>query len=248
MKLWKRACLPSLSFGAKFWTLTSTLLLKLERCQCWFLKHIFYVPEFAPGPLLLKLTGLNSIESEVATKIFGRLITEPKMTPLIKNLFDSRTKSFFDSDISSLGVLPSIAESPEKFDLFYYFETWYNHSIFPTYPNWKNIVRDSIIHFEKSAWHSYCDTHPEMQIASFCLANVTPFHFWSPADHVPDLADMFKLDLWANSVLVAAYHGSAIQMEHFASSVNKTLKAWLISSLTEVIWNKISLSLEKFKN
>ena len=152
------------------------------------------------------------------------------MTPLIKNLFDSRTKSFFDSDISSLGVLPSIAESEaeslKKFDRFYYFETWYNNSIFPTYPNWKDIVRDSIIDFEKSVWHSYCDTHPEMQIASSCLANVTPFHFWSLADHFPGLVDcMFKLDLWANSVLVAAYHGSTIQMEHFALSVNKTLKA-----------------------
>ena len=112
--------------------LTPTLLLKL------FLKHIFYVPELAPGPLLLKLSGLNSIESEVATKkllFSGRLITEHTMTPLIKDLFDSRTKSFFDSDISSLGVLPSIAESLEKFDLFYYFETWYNNSIFPTYTN-----------------------------------------------------------------------------------------------------------------
>ena len=109
------------------------------------------------------------------------------MTPLIKDLFDSRTKSFFDSDISSLGVLPIIAESLEKFDLFYYFETWHNNSIFPTYPNQKNIVRDSIVRFEKSAWHSYCDTHLEMQIASSCLANVTPFHFWSLADHFPDL-------------------------------------------------------------
>ena len=47
------------------------------------------------------------------------------MTPLIKNLFDSRTKSFFDSDISLLGVLP---------------ETWNNSFIFPTYSNCKNIV------------------------------------------------------------------------------------------------------------
>ena len=109
------------------------------------------------------------------------------MTPLVKNLFDSRTKSFFNSDISASGALPSIAESLEKFDLFYYFETWYNNSISPTYPNWKNIVRDSIIHFEKPAWHSYCDTHPEMEIASSCLANVTFFHFWSLTDRFPDL-------------------------------------------------------------
>ena len=68
VKLWKQACLLSLLFGAELWTLTPTLLLKLERCQYWFLKHIFYVPEFAPGPLLLKLSGPNSIESEVATE------------------------------------------------------------------------------------------------------------------------------------------------------------------------------------
>ena len=184
LKLRKQACLPSFLFGVELWTLTPTLLLKLERCQYWFLKHIFYAPEFAPGPLLLKLPGLNSIESDVATKkllFLGRLITEPKMTPLIENLFDSGTKSF-ESDISSLGVLPSIVESLKKFNL--YFEIWYNNSISPSYPNWKNIMRDNILHFKKSAWHSYCDTHPEMQIASSCL---TPFHFWSLADHFPDL-------------------------------------------------------------
>ena len=87
MKLWKQACLPSPLFGTELWTLTPTLLLKLERCQYWFLKHIFCVPELAPGPLLLKLSVLNSNESEVATKkllFSGRLITEHKMTPLIK--------------------------------------------------------------------------------------------------------------------------------------------------------------------
>ena len=59
------------------------------------------------------------------------------MTPLIKNLFDSRTKSFFDSDISSLGVLTSIAESLKKFDLFITLK----HGVTATYPNWKSIAR-----------------------------------------------------------------------------------------------------------
>ena len=40
VKLWKQACLPSLLFEAGLWTLAPTLLLKLERCQYWFLKHI----------------------------------------------------------------------------------------------------------------------------------------------------------------------------------------------------------------
>ena len=123
LKLWKQARLPSLLLGVDFDAYSYTFLLKFERCQYWFLKHIFYVPEFALGPLLLKISDLNSVESEVATNKFlfsGRLTTEPKMKPLIKNLFYGRTKSFFDNDISSLHVLPSIAE---KFDFLYDFET-----------------------------------------------------------------------------------------------------------------------------
>ena len=37
-------------------------------------------------------------------------------------LFDSRIESFFDSDMSSLGVLPSIVEALHKYELFDYFE------------------------------------------------------------------------------------------------------------------------------
>ena len=63
VKFWRQACLPSLLFGAELFTLTPGLLLKLERCQSWFLKHIFYVPSFTPGPILLKMSGLNSVAS-----------------------------------------------------------------------------------------------------------------------------------------------------------------------------------------
>ena len=61
VKFWRQACLPSLLFGAELFTLTPGLLLKLECCQSWFLKHIFYVPSFTPGPILLKMSGLHSL-------------------------------------------------------------------------------------------------------------------------------------------------------------------------------------------
>ena len=134
VKFWRHASLPTLLYGAELFTLTPALLLRLERCQSWFLKNIFYVPKFAPGPLLLALSCLNSVESEIATRKFlllGRLINEPKMSPAVKNLFDSRTKSFFDSDITSLDVFPSIAEALHKYELFHYFENWRNSSTFP---------------------------------------------------------------------------------------------------------------------
>ena len=45
----KPACLSTLMYGAELFTLTPALLLRLERCQSWFVKNIFYVPKFAPG-------------------------------------------------------------------------------------------------------------------------------------------------------------------------------------------------------
>ena len=65
IKFWRQACLPSLLFGTELITLNASQLTKLERCQPWFLKNIFYVTNFAPDSLLLKLAGLNSIESEI---------------------------------------------------------------------------------------------------------------------------------------------------------------------------------------
>ena len=77
----------------------------------WFLKIIFFVLKFAPNLLILQLAGLISIESETDIRkllFLGRLLTEPKMTFVVKSLFKSRATSFFDPNIKSVGVLPSI--------------------------------------------------------------------------------------------------------------------------------------------
>ena len=68
VKFWRQACLLSLLFGAALFTFIPGLLLKLQRCQSWFLKDIFYAPSFTHGPILLKMLGLNSAASEIAIK------------------------------------------------------------------------------------------------------------------------------------------------------------------------------------
>ena len=109
-------------------------LIKLECCQQWFLRSIFYVPSFAPNSLLLKLSGLSSTEAEIDFKklmFWGRLITEPKMAPVVRFLFSSRVDSFFDANITSQGVLPNICYSLYKYNLFHCLELWFSESIFP---------------------------------------------------------------------------------------------------------------------
>ena len=108
VKFWRQACLPSLLFGAELFTLAQGLLLNLNAVNHGFLKHIFYVPSFTPGPILLKMSGLNSVASEIAIKkllFLGRLIIEPNMAPAVRNLFQCRVESYFDTNVTSAGVL-----------------------------------------------------------------------------------------------------------------------------------------------
>ena len=126
IKFWKQACLPCLLFGAELFSLNKSQLCQLERCQQWFLRNVFYVPKFAPGLLLLKISNLNSIESEIDLKkllFWGRLFTEPNMFAVVKGLSRSRAASFFEADFTPIGVLPSICEALNKYDLFHYFQS-----------------------------------------------------------------------------------------------------------------------------
>ena len=68
VKFWREACLPSLLFGTELFILNASQLIKLERCQQWFLRNVFYVPVFALSSLLLKRSGLKSIEAVIDLK------------------------------------------------------------------------------------------------------------------------------------------------------------------------------------
>ena len=70
------------------------------------------------------------------------------IAPVVRLLFSSRVDSFFDANITSRGVLPSICDSLYKYNLFHYLELWFSESIFPTYTNWKTIVKTKILEKE----------------------------------------------------------------------------------------------------
>ena len=198
IKLWREACLPTLLYGTELFTLTPTLLVKLERCQQWFLKNVFYVPKFASRQLLLKLSGLRSIESEIALRkllFLGRLLTEDKMAPVVRNLFEIRTQSYFDPNIVSLGILPTICEVLQKYDLFNYFDTWFSDSVFPTYLCWKAIVKTKIREFEENAWIDFVQKHPSFKFARTCLDNVSPHKFWFISNQYPDLVSRLHVQI-----------------------------------------------------
>ena len=146
--------------------------------------------DFAPRALLLRLAELNFIEAEIDMRkllFLGRLVTEPKMAPSLRNLLRSRTESLFDKDVKSIGILLSICEALNKYDLFKYFEIWFSSSTFPTYGNWKSIVKNKVRDLVSRLWLEFCSGYTNMHVAQACLENVSPSKFWSLADLYPDL-------------------------------------------------------------
>ena len=109
------------------------------------------------------------------------------MAPTVRNLFKSRTESYFDTTIASVGVMLSISDVLLKYDMFQYFESWFNDSTFPTYTDWKIIVRYKIQVFEVDAWSQVCNSHPDMHAAQSCFENRSIQQFWFIADEYPDL-------------------------------------------------------------
>ena len=97
----------------------------------------------------------------------------------------------------------SISEVLVKYDLFQYFESWFNDSTFPTYTNWKRIVRYKIQVFEGDAWSKFCNSHPDMHVVQSCFENMSIQQFWSIADEYLDLVT--RLQLYTQAMLMGNF-------------------------------------------
>ena len=96
----------------------------------------------------------------------------------------------FDKDVKLIGILPSICEALNKYDLFNHFV---NSSTFPTYGNWKSIVKNKVRDMESRSWFEFCSGHPNVHAAQACLVNVSP----TPQPPPPPPWDNYSF-LWSN--------------------------------------------------
>ena len=209
--------------------------LSLNAVSPGFLRNFFMCQILPPPPpppraLLLRLAELNSIEAEIDTRkllFLGRLVTEPKMAPSLRNLLRSRTESLFDKDVKSIGILPSICEALNKYDLFNYFEIWFNSSTFPTYGNWKSIVKNKVRDLESSLWLEFCSGHPNERTSLH--PNSGP---WQTFTRIWSVVFIPKSDSWVIYVLMVAFHGSLKLRAPFVLYAKKTQKRYITTLLS----------------
>ena len=163
IKLWKQTCLPSLVFGSELWSLTKTDVACLERCQNWFVRKVFNLPKFSIHLLLLKISGLISLENEIAKRklfFFARMALSTSDTVLGK-LFQARVRSFLSIQNNSFGFIKNVVFLMHKYSLSVsdYFDNWTRNKIFPSYFDWKRIVKSRIAAHENNAWTEYASIH-----------------------------------------------------------------------------------------
>ena len=104
LKFWKQACIPTLHFGAEIWGLTSTHLEKLERCQRWFIKRLFHLPDYTNNEILPLVSGIPLVATIINQKklyFLGRIMTLPKISDVVKAVMKSRLLDFFHGNNSS---------------------------------------------------------------------------------------------------------------------------------------------------
>ena len=74
-----------------------------------------------------------------------------------------------------------------KYELFNYFESWFLNSVFPSYTQWKAVVKSKIKVFEENGWSAFLLEHPSFDFAKSCFELVPPQKFWSISSYYLDL-------------------------------------------------------------
>ena len=198
IKFWKQVCLPSLLFGVELFSLNKSLLEKLERCQRWFLKILFYVPDFCASSFLLQIAGLSSVEAEIDLRkllFLGRVINNIETPLVIRDLFTLRMESLRDPEIHSVGVITSLYVVVQKYELTHVIDEWFESGTFPLPGVWKKLIKRKIRAAESEKWHMFCAGHPKFGLAGAAFTHISSYQYWSLTSDYPDLVKHFHLQM-----------------------------------------------------
>ena len=186
---------PSLVFDSEPWSLTQTDIACLEHCQNWFIRKVFNVYKFSSHLLLLKISGLISVENKIAKGklfFFARTALGTSNTVLCK-LFQAHVRSFLMIHNNSFGFIKDMVFLMHKYSLRDYFVNWTRNATFPSYFDWKRTVKSRIAAHENNAWTEYSSVHRDIEILNKTFSCMTNYEFWKIIDTIPDLA--FKRNL-----------------------------------------------------
>ena len=189
LKTWKQACIPCLLFSSELWNLTPSDIEKLERCQRWFVRIVFYLSNHSDVSSLQSIGGLTSVELQIDIRklfFFARIVSKDGMPPVVGDIFRFRAKEYFrNPDCVPTGFMGDIVGRLKKYDNHSYLSLWINVDLFPSYSSWKRIVNKKVYKYDKEKLLSYVPESSNLTVSIF--RSLPPHSFWSTTSSFPDL-------------------------------------------------------------
>ena len=94
---------------------------KLERCERWFVRKVFYLPDHSGVPSLQSISCLISVELQIDIRklfFFARIVRNDGMSPVVRDIFRFRAKEYFrNPDCVPTRFMDDIVRLLKKYDL-----------------------------------------------------------------------------------------------------------------------------------
>ena len=107
--------------------------------------------------------------------------------------FLARVRSFLTIQNNLFGFIKDVVFFMHKYSLSDYLDNWTRNRIFPSYFDWKRIVKSRIAAHENNAWTEYASVHQDIEILDKTFSCMANNEFWEIVYRIPDLA--FKRNL-----------------------------------------------------
>ena len=167
---------------------------KLERCQRWFVRKVFYLPNHSDVSTLQSISGLTFVELQIDIRklfFFARIVSNDGMSPVVRDIFRFRAKEYFKNpDCVPTGFMGDIVRLLKKFDLYSYFSLHIIADLFPFYSSWKSIVNKKVYKHDKEKLLCHSSESSDLTVPIF--RSLPPHSFWFIASSFPDLVPKFR--------------------------------------------------------
>ena len=108
-------------------------------------------------------------------------------------LFQARVRSFLTIQNNSFGFIEDVVFFMYKYNPSDYFDNWTRNTVFPSYFEWKRIVKSRVAAHENNAGTEYASVHQDVKILNKTFSCMANNEFWKIVARIPDLA--FKRNL-----------------------------------------------------
>ena len=99
---------------------------------------------------------------------------------------------------NSFGFIKDVVFLMHKYGLSDYFVNWTKNTTFPSYFDWKRIVKSRIAAHENNAWTKYASVNQDIEILNKTFSCMTNNEFGEIVARIPDLAFKRNLQIMGN--------------------------------------------------